>query len=85
MARGVKNLTTDSPTLTFSYYPPDRRKRDAQNMPHMLKSAIDGIADAMGVDDSGFRCVFPSAFEEPSKFGSVLVEITAQAKGGSVR
>lgn len=61
--------------LTFTYYPPDRRKRDPQNMPHMLKAAIDGIADAMGCDDHQFRCVFPSEFEEPVKGGAVLVHV----------
>lgn len=64
--------------LEFTYAPPDRRRRDAQNMPHMLKAAIDGIADAMGCDDHGFRCVFPSQFSEPVKGGAVLVHIKPQ-------
>ena len=66
-------------TLEFTFYPPDKRRRDAHNMPHMLKAAIDGIADAMGTDDNGFRCVFPSSFAEPVKGGAVLVHVRGQA------
>ena len=65
-------------TLEFSYSPPDRRRRDAQNMPHALKSAIDGVADAMGCDDHGFRCVFPNRFARPVKGGCVLVHIKTE-------
>ncbi len=62
-------------TLTFTFYPPDRQRRDAQNLPHMMKPVIDGIADAVGVDDHGFRCVFPSRLADPVKGGVVMVEI----------
>jgi crossover junction endodeoxyribonuclease RusA len=66
--------------LEFTYSPPDRRKRDVQNLPHMLKAAIDGIADAMGCDDHGFRCVFPSQFSEPVPSGAVLVHIKPEER-----
>lgn len=65
----------DSVVLQFRYFPPDRRHRDAQNMPVSLKAAIDGIADALGRDDRDFQCVFPSEFGEPTKGGAILVEI----------
>lgn len=64
--------------LEFTYYPPDARHRDAQNMPHMLKASIDGIADAMGRDDNDFRCTFPSTFAEKIKGGAVDVRIRAR-------
>lgn len=72
-------LVTANPQaiLTFTYCPPDRRRRDAQNLPGMLKAAVDGIADAMGCDDHQFRCRFPEAFGDPVKGGSVIVEIAA--------
>ena len=63
--------------LRFDFYPPDRRKRDAQNMPATVKAAIDGIADAMRVDDSQFQCVFPGGFCDPVKGGAVLVTVEA--------
>lgn len=61
--------------LEFTFHPPDSRRRDAQNMPGAVKAAIDGIADAMGRDDAGFRCMFPAAFAAPVKGGAVVVRI----------
>lgn len=61
--------------LQISYHPPSRHKRDAQNIPAMLKPYIDGIADAMGCDDNGFRVQFPDQFGSPVKGGCVLVHI----------
>lgn len=65
----------DRPTLEFTFYPPDRRRRDLHNMQGMCKAYIDGIADAMGMDDHGFRCVFPDRFEDPIKGGAVLITV----------
>lgn len=61
--------------LEFEFYPPTAAKRDAQNMPATVKAAIDGIADAMGCDDAGFRCRFPDTLSEPVKGGCVLITI----------
>lgn len=74
-ARGLRDPMPNA-MLRFTYYPPDRRKRDAHNLPTALKAHIDGIADAMGCEDSGFQCVFPGGFDEPCKGGAVLVEIS---------
>ena len=62
--------------IDFAYHPPDKRRRDAQNMPHMLKAAIDGMSDAMGCDDSNFRCTFPSKFSDVVKGGKIVVTVT---------
>lgn len=72
----IGRIETDRPRLVFSFHPPDRRRRDLQNMPATMKAAIDGIADAMGCDDSGFRCVWPETWGEPIKGGCVMVEVT---------
>ena len=50
--------------------PPDRRRRDAFNVLASLKASLDGVADAMGVDDVNF---LPGAFVwgEVGKPGSV--------------
>ena len=63
--------------LHFTYHPPSRRG-DPQNVPHMLKAYIDGIADAMGCDDNGFRVYFPPVFSEPVKGGAVVVTVSPQ-------
>lgn len=37
------------------FYPPDRRRRDEDGMISSLKAALDGVSDAIGVDDHLFR------------------------------
>lgn len=65
--------------LTFRFCPPDRRRRDTHNLPATMKAAIDGIADAMKVDDVGFQCVFPTEFGPVEKGGAVYIEIGGQS------
>ena len=77
LAREAKLPMAPESVLKFTYHPPDNRRRDAQNLPGMLKAYIDGIADHMGVDDHGFECRFPSRFAEVRKGGEIVVEITA--------
>ena len=59
--------------MTITFVPPDRRHRDDDNMIASLKSARDGIADALGVNDRRFRPNY--VFAEPEKPGRVEVEI----------
>ena len=70
------------PRLVFLFHPPDRRARDMQNMPATQKAAIDGIADAMKVDDSKFRCAWPESFSKIEKGGKVVIEVIV---GGIMR
>lgn len=76
VARAANVQPCPGAVLTFTYHPPDLRRRDVQNMPAMLKAAIDGIADAMGHDDHGFRPRFPEAFAEPRKGGQIVVTVS---------
>lgn len=57
-------------------YPTDRRRRDADGLLSSLKGALDGIADAMGVDDRRF-VPHPWVKDEVRKGGEVRVRITA--------
>ncbi|AHD00465.1 hypothetical protein [Leisingera methylohalidivorans] len=66
--------------LDFTFCPPNRLRRDLQNMPGQMKPLIDGIADAMGVDDHGFRCLWPVEFGPVEKGGAVYVEIRGDAQ-----
>lgn len=61
--------------IEIAYYPPDKRKRDCQNMPFMCKAYIDGISDAMGCDDHGFRVRYPDSFSEVRKGGEIAMKI----------
>ncbi len=63
--------------LWIEYFPPDRRHRDDDNLIAAFKSGRDGIADAIGVDDTHFR-IHPWVHrDQPCKSGAVLVTITA--------
>jgi hypothetical protein len=56
----------------FRFVPPDRRG-DRTNYPNRLKPYIDGIADALAVNDRRF---LPSyEFAEPEKPGRVEIEV----------
>ena len=69
-AKGIER-----PYLRFAFHPPDNRSRDLQNMPATQKAAIDGIADALGIDDKHFLIAWPMAFESTVKGGAVVVTI----------
>ena len=38
--------------VRLMFVPPDRRRRDMDNLIAAMKSGLDGLADALGVDDS---------------------------------
>ena len=56
-------------------YATDRRRRDADGLLSSLKPALDGIADALGVDDRRF-VPHPWVKDEVRKGGEVRVRIT---------
>lgn len=70
LSNGIKNPMPDA-ELHFTYHPPSYRG-DAQNVPHMLKAYIDGIADAMNSDDKGFKVFYPLEFSEKTKGGKII-------------
>lgn len=61
-------------TIFVEYYPPNFR-RDRHNIPAMLKPYIDGIADAMGCDDSRFNVDFPNQWAGQNIPGKVVFRI----------
>lgn len=62
--------------VTTTFFPPDRRARDEDNLKASMKAAYDGIADGIGVDDKWFKHQ-PIVIGEPVKGGRVVVEIEA--------
>jgi crossover junction endodeoxyribonuclease RusA len=62
--------------VAVTFYPPDRRG-DRVNFPNRMKPYWDGIADALGVNDSRFLPAF--YYAEPTKDARVVVEIGGQA------
>ncbi len=60
--------------LHMAFSPPDNRRRDDDNMLASCKSLRDGLADALGVDDSRFR--LHSAVLPSRKGGCVIVALS---------
>lgn len=61
--------------MTITFNPPDRRKRDRDNMIAAFKSGQDGLSDALNVDDSLFVPTY--RIGEPVPGGEVIVEFSA--------
>lgn len=66
--------------LWVDFFPPDFRCRDDDNVFSCFKSARDGIADAIGVNDSIF-IMHPMLHRERRKGGEVRVKITTGPDG----
>lgn len=65
--------STGGIALRFDFHPPDKRRRDLDNMLAAIKGGIDGIADALEVDDQRFG--FWLSREAPVKGGRIVVSI----------
>lgn len=59
--------------VKITFYPPSNHRRDRDNMQASLKHHLDGIADALGVDDNRFRPTYD--FELPEAPGRVEVTL----------
>ena len=64
----------DKVAIDLTFYPPDRRHRDDDNMLAAMKAGRDGLADALGVNDHKFKTSIEVA-EEIGNF--VRVEVCA--------
>lgn len=49
--------TADTIALDITFVQPDRRRRDRDNLLAALKCSLDGVAAALGIDDSQFEPV----------------------------
>lgn len=61
--------------LVITFYPPDRRHRDADNLHAAMKHFLDGVCTALDINDRQFRQV-QLGFGEVRKDGQVEIEIT---------
>lgn len=68
---GARPITADHLNVFITFHQPDKRRRDRDNMIGSLKSYCDGIADAIGVDDSKWTPTYHVG--EPVKGGEVVV------------
>lgn len=74
LAAGIRKVAVDLVQVTTTFFPPDRRNYDHDNLQARCKAYFDGIADAIGVDDKHFRHA-PVQAGAPRKHGAVHVEI----------
>lgn len=71
---GVKNVRWKGVNARYVFHPPDKRKRDDDNLMACMKAYRDGIADAMGVDDNTWNLKAPM-IAHVEKGGKVIVEV----------
>lgn len=62
-AQGARAMAVARLHVTFTFYPPSKRRIDLDNCIARMKSGIDGLADVLGVDDSRWKMSFALADE----------------------
>jgi crossover junction endodeoxyribonuclease RusA len=68
-------VPTGRALLSLEFVPPDRRRRDDDNCIAAFKSGRDGVAQALGIDDSRFVTQLQLS-DETVKGGAVRVRIS---------
>lgn len=67
-------LTIGKLHLWIDFYPPDKRRRDDDNLVASFKNGRDGVADALGLDDN---CFITHPLVWSTIGGMVKIRITA--------
>lgn len=74
IAQGIpRQICAERLVASFTFLPPDNRRRDLDNAIAACKALTDGIAAHIGVDDS--KWVQTYEFGEPVKGGKVIVNL----------
>lgn len=82
LAAGVKSLPVDGGfSIAVTVYPKTRNLIDADNAVASLKASLDGLADALGVDDRTFETPTIS-FGEPVKGGRMTLTVFPHSRTG---
>ena len=74
-AQGIRRVHAEALNATITFYPPDKRLRDFDNMIASFKSGQDGIADVVGVDDAKWATDY--RINRDDTRGRVVVELEA--------
>jgi crossover junction endodeoxyribonuclease RusA len=72
--RSVKRTAWEAVQVTVAFCPPDKRRRDRDNLIASLKASNDGISDALGIDDSKFISTY--SMGEVVKGGCVKITLS---------
>ncbi len=70
---GAPKWSSERFAFIITAYPPDRRARDDDNIKGAIKGHRDGIAQALGIDDSRFDERFQ--WGEPVAGGKIVIEV----------
>ena len=73
-------IQCDPHAVIFIEYWPKTYRGDIHNVASSLKAYIDGIADAMGCDDRGFKVDYPTVWAGKSDHGEVVFHIAQSAE-----
>ncbi len=71
---GLGKIPADTVTARYTFYPPSRRRFDLDNLIGRMKAGQDGIALAIGVDDSKWTTTYKLA-GPIEKAGMVKIEL----------
>ena len=74
-ASGARKVEANQLKVTVTFFPPDKRRRDIDGLLSNLKAYLDGISDAIGVDDGGWDIFLKRG--DVRKRGAVRVEMEA--------
>ena len=68
--------------LSLFFVTPDKRHRDSDNLLAASKHALDGVALAIGVDDSRFRPILVDWGHGPDRIGALIVAVGVTISSG---
>ncbi len=66
-------INRDLTHLDITFHPPDKRRRDLDNMLASIKYGLDGVAKALGVDDYEWSMSIRRGDPDPAKNGYVII------------
>lgn len=74
MMKSQERLPTGNIPMKLIFHPPTKRQPDLDNLLASMKNYLDGVADALGVNDKCFQPI-TCEYGEPRKRGEVVVRI----------
>jgi crossover junction endodeoxyribonuclease RusA len=79
LAAGFRKLPWASAHLRITFHAPSEGRRDLDNMLAAIKSGLDGVSDAIGIDDSLWSLTIQRG--EVMKPGAVRIELVPPVSG----
>ena len=70
-----RSVITGPLHVSLTFHPPTKARRDLDNMLASMKAALDGVSQAIGIDDSEWSLSLCKG--EPVKSGCVVVTLSA--------